>query len=57
MTPEYRTTKEQAELMRLSAQTLREWRMHADKGPPFVKFGARVLYPSRDFEAWVKARG
>jgi len=48
---EYRTTPEQAALMRVSEQTLRQWRMQR-KGPPFVKFGQRVLYPVVAFNEW-----
>jgi len=48
---EYHTTLELAALMRVSEQTLRHWRMQR-KGPPFVKFGRRALYPLAAFDTW-----
>lgn len=38
------TGAELAALWKLSHQTLTNWR-HAGKGPPFIRVGARVLYP------------
>lgn len=55
MTAEYITTKELAEVMRMSEQTLRHWR-RARIGPPFVKFGRRVLYPRDGFSVWARAQ-
>ena len=49
---DYLTSKELATRWRLSNQTLANWR-HAGKGPPFIRVGARVLYPVdgiNDFE-------
>jgi hypothetical protein len=40
----YLTSKELADRWRLSDQTLANWR-YAGKGPPFIRVGARVLYP------------
>lgn len=42
--PTFLTSKEVADRWRLSDQTLANWR-HAGKGPPFIRVGARVLYP------------
>lgn len=41
---EYYTSAELADRWRLSNQTLANWR-HAGKGPPFIRVGARILYP------------
>ena len=41
---EYLTSAELADRWRLSNQTLANWR-HAGKGPPFIRVGARILYP------------
>lgn len=41
----YLTSKELAHRWRLSEQTLANWR-HARKGPPFVRIGGRILYPT-----------
>lgn len=38
------TAKELSTRWRLSLQTLANWR-HEGKGPPFIRVGARVLYP------------
>jgi Helix-turn-helix domain len=35
----------------MSARTLQRWRQQK-KGPPFLKLGGRVLYPSLDIEAY-----
>lgn len=40
----YLTSKDLAQRWRLAPQTLANWR-HAGKGPPYIRIGARVLYP------------
>lgn len=38
----------------ISSGTLANWRCQG-KGPPFVKFGSKVLYPVKELEAWETA--
>jgi hypothetical protein len=47
----YLTSKELADRWRLSDQTLANWR-YAGKGPPFIRVGARVLYPAEGIHAF-----
>ena len=47
------TPKEVASRWRLSEQTLANWR-HGRKGPPFVRIGSKVLYPSEAVSAFEK---
>jgi hypothetical protein len=49
----YLTSKELADRWRLSDQTLANWR-YAGKGPPFIRVGARVLYPFEGIHAYEK---
>ncbi|WP_198970483.1 helix-turn-helix domain-containing protein [Xylophilus sp. ASV27] len=49
--PEYLTTNEAAELLRLSPRTLEKLRVLGG-GPRFRKFGARVVYADVDLRAW-----
>lgn len=49
----YLTSKELADRQRLSDQTLANWR-HAGKGPPFIRVGARVLYPVEGIHSFEK---
>lgn len=49
----YLTSKELADRWRLSDQTLANWR-YAGKGPPFIRVGARVLYPAEGIHAYEK---
>lgn len=49
----YLTSKELADRWRLSDQTLANWR-YAGKGPPFIRVGARVLYPAEGIQAYEK---
>lgn len=51
---EFKTTAEVATLLRTSPETVRYWR-HVGKGPASVKLGRRVLYATRDVEAWINA--
>jgi hypothetical protein len=39
----------------LSRRTLILWRQQRT-GPPFVKFGAQILYPERGIYRWLEAR-
>ncbi len=48
------TTKEVASLLRISEKTLIGWRVRR-KGPPYQKFGGKVLYDATDLNRWVKA--
>lgn len=49
--PEFLTTQEAAELLRLSPRTLEKQRVLGG-GPRFRKFGARVVYAMADLRAW-----
>lgn len=52
---DYYTTEELAIKMRVASQTLRHWRMKRE-GPPWVRFGRRVLYPRDGFATWAAAQ-
>lgn len=40
-----------------STGTLANWRTRKPKeGPPYTKFGSRVLYPADKLEAWLESR-
>lgn len=45
------TSEEAAERLRVSLRTLEGWRSQR-QGPPFRKFGRRVLYPMDLLEQW-----
>lgn len=49
----YLTPKKLAHRWRLNHQTLANWRM-AKEGPPYIKIGARVLYPREGVQAYEK---
>jgi excisionase family DNA binding protein len=49
------TVSEAAALLRLSEITLGRWRIEGS-GPPFRKFGRRVLYEHSDLIAWTELR-
>lgn len=51
--PAFLTGKELAIRWRLNNQTLANWR-HAGKGPPYIRVGARVLYPMEGIFAFEK---
>lgn len=51
---EYLTTKEVADRLRTSPETVRYWR-HRGEGPPSWKCGRRVLYPREDLDRWIAA--
>jgi hypothetical protein len=48
------TSKEAAELLRTKVGTLANKRVKGE-GPPFVKFGSKVLYEVEALTAWLKA--
>jgi hypothetical protein len=51
----YVTGRQAASYLGLSPQTLDRWRVTGD-GPPFMKFGSRVLYPVADLKDWADQR-
>ena len=51
----YLTTKELAQLLRLSSRTLERWR-YEGHGPVFAKHGRRVLYNLEDVERFTSRR-
>jgi hypothetical protein len=56
---EYLTTAEVAEMRRMKEQSLAQERFrmkHGGDGPPYVKDGARVLYPLDLLEEWLAER-
>ena len=46
---------EAAELLRLSERTLERWRVEG-MGPPFRRFGRRIVYARADLERWADSR-
>lgn len=53
MKHEYLVTKEVADVVRTSPETVRYWR-HIGKGPKSTKVGRKVLYRREDVEAWLE---
>ena len=53
--PAYMTVVEAAEYLRVSKSFLDKARV-AGNGPPFVRFGNRVLYRRDDVDAWATGR-
>jgi helix-turn-helix protein len=51
--PVFLTVAEAAIFLRISAVTLGRWRIEG-RGPPFRKFGRRVMYAYEDLLAWAK---
>lgn len=49
----YLTSEEAAIRLHLSPGTLCNWRVKG-RGPKFVKFGAKVLYPEREVQEYEK---
>ena len=45
------TPQETADRLRMETKTLANWR-NKRKGPPFRKFGSKVLYPLDLLEQW-----
>ena len=52
---EYLVTKEVAELLRTSIETVRYWR-YVGTGPKSFRVGRRVLYDRTDVVAWIEAQ-
>lgn len=52
---EYFRPRDIAEFAGWSEKTLANWRCEG-AGPPFIKVGARVLYPKVDFLRWLKEK-
>lgn len=48
-------TDEAAPIVGVSAQTLHDWRQ-ADKGPPYLRVGRKIVYLREDLDAWLAAR-
>ncbi len=48
-------TPSAAKMMHMSSRTLEKWRSLGE-GPPFLKFGRRVLYSRTDLEGWIESR-
>jgi DNA-binding transcriptional MerR regulator len=51
----YLTQSESADFLRLSERTLERWRVEG-MGPPFRRFGRRVVYAKADLERWADSR-
>ena len=49
----YRTTDQELRLI-ATRGTLSQWR-HRGEGPPYVRFGNRVLYRGSELNAWLDA--
>lgn len=51
--PDYLTTVEVAQLLRISERTVEQWRW-AKKGPPSFKVGKHVLYARDELNEWIR---
>ncbi len=49
------TPAETAAFLRVALQTLAKWRVSGE-GPPYQKFGRRVVYSLEDLQAWAANR-
>jgi hypothetical protein len=49
------TTVETADFLRVNSVSLARWRMEG-RGPPYKKFGRKVLYSRSDLIAWTEAQ-
>jgi hypothetical protein len=47
------TPQEAADRLRAAPQTLAHWR-NQRKGPPYIKFGRKILYPLEQLVEWEK---
>ncbi len=52
---EYIDTRVLAERYGISPVTAERWRCRGN-GPPFYRFGRRIIYRVSDIEAWLEAR-
>jgi hypothetical protein len=55
MTKFYDTKDAAKKLERLSPRTLEKWRVEGN-GPPFRKFGRKVVYAESDLESWAEGQ-
>lgn len=53
--PVFFTVKETAEILRVAPVTLGRWRVEG-VGPPYRKFGRKVIYGQADLIAWADAQ-
>lgn len=53
--PDYMTTDEVADLVRVKPETVRYWR-HIGTGPKSFRVGRRVLYAREDVDAFIRER-
>ena len=53
--PKYIPTKEAAKILGVSHRTLEKYRVTGE-GPPYFKFGRRVLYLEEDVIEWAKSK-
>lgn len=51
----YLTTEELAQSLAISPQTLAQWRSQG-RGPPYLKFGGRVLYRIAAVQEWLAGK-
>ena len=49
------TSEESQDFLRVSQQTLANWRVQKI-GPPYIKLGGKVLYRISDLEEWLDSR-
>lgn len=54
MTETFLDSKEAAHILKLSPQTLNNWRTQG-RGPAFRKAGRKVIYARSDIDAWMDA--
>lgn len=53
---DYLTDEDVAEILRLEVSTVKKNRRIGKNHPPFIKIGARILYPRDQFEKWLKQK-
>jgi len=52
----YVQTPVAAGILEVSARTLEKWRSEGHDGPPYRKFGRKVLYDIQELEQWAEAQ-
>lgn len=55
MSSEFLTLREFASLIHCADVTVRKW-LARGYGPRSIKIGGRIMFPSRDVAAWLKAQ-
>jgi predicted DNA-binding transcriptional regulator AlpA len=55
MNSEFLTLSEFASLMHCADITVRKWRARG-YGPPSIKIGGRIMFLSREVDAWLRAQ-